>query len=95
MTTTTQRMTEQILQFAKIVRHESTASGHMLRVRVRAERLPEFKFKRQQTIGEDVVDLVCPEQRAETILAALRAYPSPQPLSHKGRGAITGSSECL
>jgi len=88
-------MTEQIFQFAKTVRHPSTDSRLVLRVHVRAERLPEFKFKRQQTIGEDVVDLVCLEQRAETILAALRAYPSPQPLSHKGRGAITGSSECL
>ena len=28
----------------------------------------------------------------ESILAALRAYPAPQPLSHKGRGAMTAMS---
>ncbi|HSE11572.1 MAG TPA: endonuclease domain-containing protein [Rudaea sp.] len=31
----------------------------------------------------------------ESILVALRANPSPQPLSRKGRGASSGPPECL
>jgi very-short-patch-repair endonuclease len=127
-------MNKRNLQFAKAMRHEPTEAESALWPRLRAGRLLEFKFKRQQPIGDFIVDFVCFQQgvvvevdggqhaddecsladqgrtrwlegkgfrvlrfwnndilqRAddvlESIIRALRDSPSPQPLSHKGRG---------
>jgi very-short-patch-repair endonuclease len=115
------------------MRRKATDAEARLWLHLRAGRLLGFKFKRQQPLGDYIVDFVCFESRLvievdggqhadqaerdaersrwlqsqgftvmrfwndevlqktedvlESVICALRAYPSPQPLSHKGRGA--------
>ncbi len=50
-------------QFAKELRTRSTDAERLLWSKVRAHRLYGFKFKRQQLIGDYIVDFVCFEAK--------------------------------
>lgn len=52
-------MNEQLLRFAKAMRRQPTDAEAALWTRLRAVRLSGFKFKRQQPLGDYVVDFVC------------------------------------
>lgn len=52
-----------LLDFAKTMRAVPTDSEHRLWQHLRAGRLPKFKFRRQQPLGNYIVDFVCLEAR--------------------------------
>ena len=52
-----------LLDFAKTMRAVSTDAEHWLWQHLRAGRVPEFKFRRQQILGNFIVDFVCLEAR--------------------------------
>jgi very-short-patch-repair endonuclease len=56
-------MDERLLEFAKSMRQRQTDAEALLWMRLRAGRLLGFKFKRQQPIGEFIVDFVCFERQ--------------------------------
>jgi very-short-patch-repair endonuclease len=56
-------MKEPLLKFAKSMRRLPTDAEALLWKHLRGGRLIEFKFKRQQPIGEFIVDFVCFERR--------------------------------
>ena len=56
-------MPNQLLHFAKAMRHQPTAAENALWRQLRSNRLLGHKFKRQQPIGNYIVDFVCFEQR--------------------------------
>jgi very-short-patch-repair endonuclease len=56
-------MKEPLLKFAKSMRRLPTDAEALLWKRLRGARLVEFKFKRQQPIGDFIVDFVCFERR--------------------------------
>jgi len=126
-------MNERLRKFAKAMRRQPTDAEAVIWKELRSGRLLNHKFKRQQTIGDYIVDFVCFSHQSiieidagqhaenvaaddarskwlrsqgftmlrlwnndvlerrdivlESIIRALREHPSPQPLSHKGRGA--------
>jgi len=132
-------MKEPLLKFAKLMRRLPTDAEAVLWKHLRGGRLIKFKFKRQQPIGDFIVDFVCFERRLvievdggqhqaetdatrtqwleaqgfkvlrfwnnevlrsgedvlESVIRALREFPSPQPLSREGRGAYEPSTEPL
>jgi very-short-patch-repair endonuclease len=52
-----------LLDFAKTMRATPTDAEHRLWQHLRAGRLPNFKFRRQQPLGNFIVDFVCLEAR--------------------------------
>ncbi len=52
-----------LLDFARTMRAEPTDAEHRLWQHLRAGRLPGFKFRRQQPLGNYIVDFVCLEAR--------------------------------
>jgi very-short-patch-repair endonuclease len=52
-----------LLEFAKTMRAAPTDAEHRLWQHLRAGRLPNFKFRRQQPLGNFIVDFVCLEAR--------------------------------
>jgi very-short-patch-repair endonuclease len=52
-----------LLDFARTMRAKPTDTEHRLWQHLRAERLPNFKFRRQQPLGNFIVDFVCLEAR--------------------------------
>ena len=57
------RMRQSLLPFAKDLRFASTEAESRLWRHLRAARLRGFKFKRQQPLGDYIVDFICFEQR--------------------------------
>ena len=57
------RMRQSLLPFAKDLRFASTEAEARLWRHFRATRLRGFKFKRQQPIGDYIVDFVCFERK--------------------------------
>jgi very-short-patch-repair endonuclease len=51
------------LDFARTMRAKPTDAEHRLWQHLRAARLPNFKFRRQQPLGNFIVDFVCLEAR--------------------------------
>jgi very-short-patch-repair endonuclease len=51
------------LDFARAMRHHATPHEHQLWQHLRAGRLHGFKFKRQQPLGNYIVDFVCFQTR--------------------------------
>jgi very-short-patch-repair endonuclease len=56
-------MKEPLLKFAKLMRRLPTDAEAVLWKHLRGGRLIKFKFKRQQPIGDFIVDFVCFERR--------------------------------
>ncbi len=56
-------MKKPLLKFAKSMRRLPTDAEALLWKHLRGGRLVEFKFKRQQPIGDFIVDFVCFERR--------------------------------
>jgi len=56
-------MANRLLHFAKTMRHQPTDAENALWRQLRASRLFGHKFKRQQPLGNYIVDFVCFEQR--------------------------------
>jgi very-short-patch-repair endonuclease len=54
---------KKLTDLSKNVRKQSTDMEHLLWKYLRAERLNGFKFKRQQPIGNYIVDFVCFERK--------------------------------
>jgi very-short-patch-repair endonuclease len=52
-----------LLDFARTMRATPTDAEHRLWQHLRAGRLPDFKFRRQQPLGNFIVDFVCLEAR--------------------------------
>jgi very-short-patch-repair endonuclease len=52
-----------LLDFARTMRAAPTDAEHRLWEHLRAERLPNFKFRRQQPLGDFIIDFVCLEAR--------------------------------
>jgi very-short-patch-repair endonuclease len=52
-----------LLDFARTMQAAPTDAEHQLWQHLRAERLPGFKFRRQQPMGNFIVDFVCLEVR--------------------------------
>jgi len=52
-----------LLDFARTMRAAPTDAEHRLWKHLRAGRLPNFKFRRQQPLGNFIVDFVCLEAR--------------------------------
>jgi very-short-patch-repair endonuclease len=52
-----------LLDFARTMRAKPTDAEHRLWQHLRAGRLPNFKFRRQQPLGNFIVDFVCLEAR--------------------------------
>jgi very-short-patch-repair endonuclease len=52
-----------LLDFARAMRAGPTDAEHRLWEHLRAGRLPKFKFRRQQPLGNFIVDFVCLEAR--------------------------------
>jgi len=57
------RMRQSLLPFAKDLRFASTEAEARLWRHLRAERLRGFKFRRQQPLGDYIVDFVCFERK--------------------------------
>lgn len=51
------------LEFAKRLRKESTFPERLLWSRLRAKRFADFKFRRQQILGNFIVDFLCEEKK--------------------------------
>jgi len=51
------------LTFARQLRSAQTDAEHLLWSRLRAHRLMDLKFRRQQPVGPYVVDFFCPEKK--------------------------------
>ena len=56
-------MSDNIIRIAKNLRKKSTDAERLLWRHLRAKQLEGFKFRRQQPIGNYVVDFVCFENR--------------------------------
>ena len=56
-------MPHQLLPFAKRMRHACTEAETRMWWHLRAARLNGFRFRRQQPIGDFIVDFVCFERR--------------------------------
>ena len=54
---------EKLVAFAKQLRANATDTERLLWSRLRAGRLEELKFRRQEPIGQYIVDFICYEQR--------------------------------
>jgi very-short-patch-repair endonuclease len=52
-----------LIDFARTMRAKPTDAEHRLWQHLRAGRLPKFKFRRQQPLGNYIVDFVCLEAR--------------------------------
>jgi len=58
-----QELSDNIIRIAKNLRKKSTDAERLLWRHLRAKQLEGFKFRRQQPIGNYVVDFVCFENR--------------------------------
>jgi len=56
-------MTDQLIRIAKKLRRESTDTERVLWQNLRAKQLDRLKFRRQQLIGQYIVDFVCFEKK--------------------------------
>jgi len=56
-------MTDQLIRIAKKLRRESTDTERVLWQNLRAKQLDMLKFRRQQLIGQYIVDFVCFEKK--------------------------------
>ena len=57
------RLSDNLTQIAKILRKTSTKAERLLWRYLRAKRLEGYKFRRQEPIGNYIVDFVCFEKR--------------------------------